>query len=113
MAECKESTITEAQAEETVLKFLVDNSIQPFGSPLAGNSIYMDRMFLRFHMPRLDAYLNYRLIDVSTIKELSKRWNPALFSKIPAKKGLHRGTDDIKESIDEAKFYKEMLFNTK
>lgn len=62
-------------------------------------------------MPRLDGYLNYRLIDVSTIKELCKRWDKSLFSKIPAKKGLHRGTDDIKESIEEAKFYKKMLFN--
>lgn len=110
MEECRKSTITEAQAEKSLLEFFKKNRIAPLGSPLAGNSIWTDRMFLHFHMPQIDQYLNYRLIDVSSVKELCKRWNPSLFSKIPAKKSLHRGENDINESIEEAKFYKRALF---
>lgn len=111
--ECKQSTINEAQAEDSVLKFLADNGVEALGSPLAGNSIHCDRMFLHEHMPRIDQYLNYRLIDVSTVKELVKRWKPSLFAKMPRKKTTHRGTDDIRESIEEARFYKKFLFNLK
>lgn len=110
MDECKKSTVTEIQAEDTILKFLDENGIDAQSSPLAGNSVYMDRMFLREYMPRLNEHLHYRIIDVSTVKELCKRWNKSLFSSVPSKKLVHRGLDDIKESIEELKFYKQFMF---
>lgn len=88
----------------------MDNGVTKFASPLAGNSIYMDRMFLRLYMERLDRYLHYRIVDVSSIKELCKRWNPEIFANVPSKKLVHRGLDDIKESIEEAKYYKKFMF---
>lgn len=79
-------------------------------SPLAGNSVYMDRVFLLKYMPRLNEHLHYRIVDVSTCKELCKRWNPKLFSKAPVKKLVHRGLDDIRESVEELKYYKQFMF---
>lgn len=108
--ECRKSTTSEAQAEESVMNFLTVNGVQALHSPLAGNSIYYDRMFLRRYMPRVDQHLNYRLIDVSSVKELCKRWDSSLFAKLPRKESTHRGTNDIKESIEEARFYKKFLF---
>lgn len=81
--------------------------------PLAGNSIYMDRLFLKEYMPKIDNYLHYRIIDVSTCKELCKRWNSDIFSKVPKKKLVHRGLDDIRESIEELKYYKNFMFSKK
>lgn len=81
--------------------------------PLAGNTIYMDRAFLMEYMPRVDQYLHYRLIDVSTCKELCKRWNPSLFAKVPRKQLVHRGLEDILESIEELKYYRQYMFNKK
>lgn len=93
-----------------VLNFLKENQINPSSCPLAGNSVYMDRMFLRFYMPLVDEYLNYRIIDVSTVKELCKRWNGSCFSNVPRKRMVHRGLDDIKESIQELQYYKQFMF---
>lgn len=104
------SAITEAKAEETIMKFLTDNEVESFTCPLAGNSVYMDRIFLMEYMPKIDKHLHYRIIDVSTVKELCKRWNKQVFFKIPKKKLVHRGLDDIKESIDELKYYKPFMF---
>lgn len=109
-AECKKSTTTEAKAEQMVLDFLIANNVIESSSPLAGNSIYMDRMFLREFMPKVDAYLNYRIIDVSTVKELCKRWNTGVFARAPKKRNVHRALDDIKESIDELKYYQNYMF---
>lgn len=92
------------------MAFLKENGIESFTSPLAGNSVYMDRMFLREFMPRVDEHLHYRIIDVSTCKELCKRWNKKQFSKVPSKKTVHRGLDDIKESIEELRYYKQFMF---
>lgn len=92
------------------MKFLGENGVETFSSPLAGNSVYMDRIFLREYMPRLNEYLHYRIIDVSTVKELCKRWNKSIFSKVPPKQLVHRGLDDIKESIEELKYYKQFMF---
>lgn len=111
MDECKKSEITEKLAEDMVLNFLIKNGVESFASPLAGNSVYMDRIFLKEYMPRIDQHLHYRIIDVSTVKELCKRWNKQLFSKVPQKDLVHRGLSDIKESIDELKFYKSYLFS--
>lgn len=113
MDECKNSKITETEAEDMVMKFLCENNVEPFSCPLAGNSVYMDRMFLREYMPRIDQHLHYRIIDVSTVKELCKRWNKSIFSKVPPKKLIHRGLDDIKESINELKYYKQYMFPSK
>lgn len=93
-----------------VLNFLSENNVSEFSSPLAGNSIYMDRMFLREYMPRIDQYLHYRIIDVSSVKELCKRWNKSIFFKAPSKQLVHRGLDDIKESLQELKYYKQHMF---
>lgn len=111
--ECKKSKITVTEAEDKVLKFLCENNVESFTCPLAGNSVYMDRMFLREYMPRIDQHLHYRIIDVSSVKELCKRWNGAIFSEAPPKKLVHRGLDDIKESLSELKYYKQFMFPPK
>lgn len=70
----------------------------------------MDRLFLKEYMPKIDQFLHYRLIDVSTCKELCKRWNPKQFSAAPKKRLLHRGYEDIMDSIEELKYYKQFMF---
>lgn len=109
LEKCINSKLTEEQAENELLSFL-QNNIGKNECPLAGNSIYMDRLFLKEYMPKIDDYLHYRIIDVSTCKELCKRWNKSIFSRTPAKKLVHRGLDDIKESIEELKYYKHFMF---
>lgn len=81
--------------------------VQPDLSPLAGSSVYCDRIFLKKYMPEVENYLHYRLIDVSTIKELCRRWNPEVYRKAPKKEFLHRSLNDIKESVAELRFYRE------
>lgn len=93
-----------------MLQFINDYVKEPRSSPLAGNSIYMDRMFLRKYFPRVDEYLHYRIIDVSTVKELCGRWNQKAYTSAPQKKLAHRALDDIKESISELQHYKENFF---
>lgn len=94
-------------AEEKTLEFLSEHCDKD-ESPLCGNSVTQDRRFLYEHMPRLEAFLHYRIIDVSSIKELVKRWYPQL----PAfeKRKSHRALDDIKESIEELKYYRQKVF---
>lgn len=70
----------------------------------------MDREFLKKYMPIVNNHLHYRIIDVSSVKELCKRWNSKIFSKVPQKKLVHRGLDDIRESIEELKYYKQFMF---
>ncbi|XP_037948553.1 probable oligoribonuclease, partial [Teleopsis dalmanni] len=106
---CINSNITTNEAECLILKYL-QNNIPKGKCPLAGNSIYMDRSFLREHMPALDDFMHYRVIDVSTIKELARRWNNVVYNSAPEKKLAHRSLDDIKESIEELKYYKNNLF---
>ncbi|XP_037051756.1 oligoribonuclease isoform X1 [Bradysia coprophila] len=106
---CKTSKITEEAAEKELMSFLRQH-VKEKASPLAGNSVYMDRLFLKEYMPKIDDYLHYRIIDVSTCKELCKRWNGSIFAKAPEKKLVHRGMDDIKESIEELKYYKRFMF---
>lgn len=109
-AASKASKVTEEKAEDMMLEFIKEYITQPNSSPLAGNSIYMDRMFLRKYFPRVDDYLHYRIVDVSTVKELCGRWNKKVYNSAPKKKLSHRALDDIKESIDELKHYKENFF---
>jgi oligoribonuclease len=103
-ARVRASTTTEAEAELQTLQF-IKQYVAANKSPLCGNSICQDRRFLYRYMPTLSAYLHYRNIDVSTIKELAKRWAPQTLSALN-KKGSHKALDDILESIEELKFYR-------
>jgi oligoribonuclease len=78
--------------------------------PLCGNSIATDRWFIARDMPELDAYLHYRMVDVSSIKELARRWYPRVYFASPVKHGGHRALADIKESVQELRYYREALF---
>ena len=105
----RESTVDEAQASATLLDFLGEHT-QKKKAPLAGNSIHQDRRFLVRYLPEVEDWFHYRNIDVSTIKELARRWYPKQYSSLPAKKGNHRAMDDLLESIVELKYYRETVF---
>ena len=100
-----ESNVTEAEAEAQTLKFL-RQWVTPGRSPLAGNTIGQDRRFLVKYMPKLEAFVHYRNLDVSTLKILAKRWKPEIVDGFQ-KKNAHRALDDIKESIEELRYYRE------
>ncbi|MBK6923624.1 MAG: oligoribonuclease [Deltaproteobacteria bacterium] len=106
-AAVKASTVSLVDAEAQTLAF-IDQHCGPRQAPLCGNTIWQDRRFLLRHMPTLEAHLHYRLVDVSTIKELARRWYPKL--EAPKKSESHRALDDIRESIAELRFYRERLF---
>ncbi len=99
------STLTEADAERQTLEFL-QRYVGKNKSPMCGNSICQDRRFLARLMPTLEAWFHYRNLDVSTLKELASRWKPSIASGL-AKKGSHQALDDIRESIEELKYYRE------
>lgn len=101
----KASTLTEADVEQKLLDFLRE-WLPEKASPLCGNSVHQDRRFMVRYMPRLEAYFHYRNLDVSTLKELAKRWHPAV-AKGVVKKGAHQALDDIRESIEEMKYYRD------
>jgi oligoribonuclease len=103
-----ESSTTAAQAEAETLAFVRRHCPQR-DAPLCGNSIYQDRRFLARYMPRLDAYLHYRNVDVSSVKEIVRRWYPD-GPNPPEKKHAHLALDDIRESIEELQFYREHYF---
>jgi oligoribonuclease len=106
----KASTVTDGDAEAQTLAF-INHHCSPKDRPvLAGNSIHQDRRFIRRYMPSLDARLHYRMVDVSTIKELARRWFPQLIAKQPPKKDTHRALDDIRDSIDELRYYRAHVF---
>lgn len=105
-----DSGIELADAEAQVLEYIQKYIPNPRTSPLAGNTIGTDRMFISKYMPNLDAHLHYRNIDVSTIKELSKRWYPRVYFQAPKKDGGHRALADILESIEELKYYRSTVF---
>lgn len=105
-----DSKVTLAEAEQQTLDFIKEHSEEKH-SPLCGNSIHQDRRFITKYMPKIDDYLSYRLIDVSSIKEVVTRWG--LLDKVEAtliKKNGHRALDDILESVEELKFYREHIF---
>jgi oligoribonuclease len=104
------STITLGQAETEVLEYVRRHVPDAKSAPLCGNSIATDRGFLARDMPHLDEYLHYRMIDVSSIKELAKRWYPRVYQSQPAKGLAHRALADIRESIQELEFYRRTLF---
>jgi oligoribonuclease len=104
------STLTLADAGAQTLEFIKAHVTEPRRVPLCGNSIGMDRRFLAAYLPEIEEYLHYRSVDVSTVKELVKRWYPALNSSRPRKAGAHRALDDVMESVAEMKFYREHIF---
>ncbi len=105
-----ESGITLAEAQERVLDYVRGHVKEPRKAPLCGNSIATDRSFLARDMPELDAYLHYRMVDVSSIKELARRWYPRAYFASPLKTGGHRARADIKESVRELRYYREAIF---
>ena len=101
---------TAQEAEAETLAFIRQHVPEPAIAPLAGNSVHADRMFLRRYMPTLEAHLHYRNVDVSTLKELARRWRPELLEQAPVKSERHRALEDINESIAELRFYRDALF---
>ena len=108
--EIKASPISLAEAEDAVLALVERHCDPAHPAPLAGNSIATDRTFIRAQMPRLDAALHYRMIDVSTVKELSRRWFPKAYYNQPQKGMAHRALADIVESIRELDYYRRAVF---
>ncbi len=106
----KASTVSDADAEAQTIAFINAHVSAKDRPVLAGNSIHQDRRFVRKYMPLLDERLHYRMVDVSTIKELSRRWFPAITAKQTKKKETHRALDDIRESIDELRYYRANVF---
>ncbi len=106
----RNSTITLEEAGTATLAFIGDHVPEPRTVPLCGNSIGMDRRFLDAHLPAIEQHLHYRSIDVSSVKELVKRWYPKLASGRPNKTGTHRALDDIRASVAELRYYREQAF---
>ena len=104
------STISLDEAGERTLAFLREHIAEPQTIPLCGNSIGTDRRFLSAHLPEVEDHLNYRSVDVSTIKELARRWYPGALTGAPRKAGGHRALDDIRESIEELRYYRSAVF---
>ena len=102
--------MTLAEAQDQVLAYVRGHVKEPRKAPLCGNSIATDRAFLARDLPRLDEFLHYRMIDVSSIKELARRWYPRAYFASPAKAGGHRALADIRESITELRYYREAVF---
>mgnify|MGYP000167288610 FL=1 len=107
----QESTVTEQTAEQATIEFLKEH-VDAGCSPMCGNSIGQDRRFLVKYMPELEEFFHYRNLDVSTLKELVKRWKPSILSGF-SKKNIHLALDDIKESIDELSYYREHFLDLK
>lgn len=106
----KESTVSLDEAGEQTLAFLREHIPEARTVPLCGNSIGTDRRFLSMQLPAIEEYLHYRSVDVSTIKELTRRWYPADLAELPRKQTAHRALDDIRESIEELKYYRARVF---
>ena len=102
--------LTVAEAEEQVLAYLREHVPEARKAPLAGNTIGTDRAFLARQMPTLESYVHYRNVDVSSIKELVRRWFPRAYYSSPAKSGNHRALADVQESIEELRYYRDAVF---
>ena len=101
----KASRLTEAQVEDRMLAFVTEH-VPPRTSPMCGNSVHQDRRFLARYMPKLEEYFLYRNLDVSTLKELARRWKPEIMAGL-TKQGKHEALADIHESIDELRYYRD------
>ena len=104
------SGVTLAEAEDQIIKYLESAGTIAGKSPLAGNSVSVDRSFIARDMPKLNEFLHYRTVDVSSVKELARRWQPKIYFQAPAKTGNHRALGDIQDSIAELKYYRENFF---
>jgi oligoribonuclease len=104
------SDVTLKEAADETLGFVRKHAPEARKVPLCGNSIGTDRRFLAAYMPELEEYLHYRSIDVSTIKELARRWYPEAYAGAPKKGGAHRALDDIRESVEELKYWRNAVF---
>jgi oligoribonuclease len=102
--------VTVDEAQEAMLGYVRQHIKEPRKVPLCGNSIATDRWFIARDMPELDNYLHYRMVDVSSIKELARRWYPRAYFASPAKRGGHRALADITESVQELRYYREAVF---
>jgi oligoribonuclease len=107
LARVRASTVTTASAERQTLDFLAQ-WVEPGSSPMCGNSICQDRRFLARHMPQLERFFHYRNLDVSTVKELARRWAPAVLEGV-RKSGAHLALDDIRDSVSELRHYREQF----
>lgn len=110
LAEIESSTLSLEEAGKQTLEFLRAHSPRPGTVPLCGNSIGTDRRFLAAQLPEVEDWLHYRSIDVSTVKELARRWYPDAYASAPAKHGAHRAMGDIKESVAELAYYRRAIF---
>lgn len=106
----EDSALSLAEAGSATLDFIKSHVPEPGTVPLCGNSIGTDRRFLAAYLPDVDQWLHYRSIDVSTVKELCRRWYPESYAAAPRKEGSHRAADDIRESIAELRYYRETIF---
>lgn len=104
------SSVSLADAGVATLAFLREHIAAPRSVPLCGNSIGVDRRFLALQLPEVEQFLHYRSVDVSTVKELARRWYPAALDGAPQKQGHHRAMDDIKESVAELAYYRRTVF---
>lgn len=102
--------ITLDEAGALALEYIKTHVPEPAKAPLAGNTVHMDRLFLARDLPGLEGWLHYRNVDVSSIKELARRWYPRVYYNSPAKTGNHRALGDIKDSIDELRYYRSTVF---
>ena len=109
--EIRASTLSLEAAGEMTLAFLKEHIDKPRSVPLCGNSIGVDRRFLAAQLPEVENFLHYRSIDVSTVKELARRWHPQVFHKAPQKAKGHRALDDIRESLNELRHYRDTFFS--
>ncbi|WP_375387324.1 oligoribonuclease [uncultured Amnibacterium sp.] len=105
-----ESGLAMAEAEEQILDYLRAFVPEPRKAPLAGNTIGTDRAFLARDMPALESHVHYRNVDVSSVKELARRWFPRAYYSAPAKSGNHRALADVRESIEELRYYRDAVF---
>ena len=110
LEQIEKSTTSLDEARDETLAFLREHIAEPGTVPLCGNSIGTDRRFLAKQLPEIEEFLHYRSVDVSTIKELTRRWYPGVLSKSPRKAGGHRALDDIRESLTELAFYRTAVF---
>jgi oligoribonuclease len=110
LAQIEASTLSLGDAGAATLEFIKAHVPQPRTVPLCGNSIGTDRRFLAVYLPDVENYLHYRSIDVSTVKELCRRWFPDAFAAAPPKAGGHRALDDIRESVKELQYYRAAIF---
>ncbi|HEV3451080.1 MAG TPA: oligoribonuclease [Acidimicrobiia bacterium] len=109
LAAIEASEVSLPEAGEQALAYVRRHIPEPGTAPLCGNSIGVDRRFLDRQLPELDAYLHYRSIDVSSLKELSRRWYPDAFKRRPSKRETHRALDDVHESIAELRYYRDTI----